>query len=156
LAEPEERPFYKNAEERRITMTGQEEKKIILAVDDMPLNLTAIRTILRDDFDIRLAKSPIAALAMLNTVKVDLILVDIEMPEMSGFELVDRLRNNSEHPEQKDIPIIFVTSHESPDIIDQVVSRGAGYVLKPVVPGVLLEKVGSVLESGGRNNSLSG
>jgi putative two-component system response regulator len=134
-------------------MTGQNTKKIILAVDDMPLNLTAIKTILREDFDIRLAKSAGTALVILNTVKADLLLVDIEMPEMTGFELVDQLRNN---PEQKDIPVIFVTSHEAPDVIAQVVSRGAGYVLKPVVPRVLLEKVRSALESGERNNPVSG
>jgi CheY-like chemotaxis protein len=134
-------------------MTGTEAKKIILAVDDMPLNLTAIRTILRDDFDIRLAKSAAAALSMLRTVKVDLILMDIEMPEISGFELVDRLRNNAEDPAQRNIPVIFVSSHETPDIIEQVTARGAGYALKPVVPQVLLEKVRSVFEAGEKNHS---
>jgi PleD family two-component response regulator len=132
-------------------MAEQETKKIILAVDDMPPNLTAMRTILSHDFDIRLVKSAGTALVMLNTVKVDLMLVDIEMPEMSGFELVDRMRNNPEHPEQKEIPVIFVTSHETPDMVEQVVSRGAGYVVKPVVPRVLLEKVISTLEAGEKN-----
>jgi putative two-component system response regulator len=134
-------------------MAGQELKKTILAVDDMPLNLTAVRTILRDDFDIRLAKSPVAALTILNTVKTDLILADIEMPEMSGFEFVDRLRNNAEHPELRDIPVIFVTSHETPDIIGQMVSRNAGYVVKPIVPRILLEKIGAVFEAGEEDNS---
>ncbi|MDR2435172.1 MAG: response regulator [Treponema sp.] len=134
-------------------MTGQEAKKIILAVDDMPLNLTAIRTILHNDFDIRLAKSAGMALVMLNAIKVDLILADIEMPEMSGFELVERLRNNSEHPEQKDIPVIFVTSHEMPDIVEQALSSGAGYVVKPVIPRVLLEKVNSVFEAAEKNST---
>jgi CheY-like chemotaxis protein len=152
-SEPEDRPFDKNAGERRTTMTGQEEKKIILALDDMPLNLTAIRTILRDDFDVRLTKSPLAALTMLNTVRVDLVLVDIEMPEMSGFEFVDRLRNN---PEQKDIPVIFVTSHETPDVLEQAASRKAGYVVKPVIPRILLEKVNSALEEGKKKNSIPG
>jgi PleD family two-component response regulator len=131
-------------------MAGQEAKKIILAVDDMPVNLTAIRIVLYNDFDIRLAKSAGTALAMLNTIKVDLILADIEMPEMSGFELVDQVRNN---PEQKDIPVIFVTSHETPDIVEQVVSRGAGYVVKPVVSRVLLEKVKSALEVAEKNST---
>jgi signal transduction histidine kinase/CheY-like chemotaxis protein len=148
LAEPEGQPLYEKSEDRRTAMTGQEGKKIILAVDDMPLNLTAIRTILCNDFDIRLAKSPVAALGMLNSVAVDLILVDIEMPEMSGFEFADRLRDNAEHPEQKDIPVIFVTSHETPDVVERIVSRGAGYVVKPVVPRILLEKVRSALEAG--------
>jgi putative two-component system response regulator len=133
-------------------MTGQKAKKIILAVDDMPLNLTAIKTILHDDFDIRLAKSAGMALVMLDTIKADLILADIEMPEMSGFELVDRLRNNSGHPGQKDIPVIFVTSHETQDIVEQAVSRGAGYMVKPIVPRVLLEKVNSALEAAEKNS----
>jgi signal transduction histidine kinase/CheY-like chemotaxis protein len=149
LAETEGPPLYEKPEDRRTVMTGQDRKKIILAVDDMPLNLTAIRTILRDDFDIRLAKSPVAALGMLNTVKVDLILADVEMPEMSGFEFVDRLRNNAE---QKDIPVIFVTSHEAPDVIERVVSYGAGYVVKPVIPRILLEKVKAAFETGGTDN----
>jgi CheY-like chemotaxis protein len=134
---------------RRSAMTP-ETQKIVLAVDDMPLNLTTIRTILRNDFDVRLAKSPTAALSMLNTVKVDLALVDIEMPEMSGFEFVERLRNNPEHPEHKDIPVIFVTSHETPDILERITSCDAGYVIKPVVPRVLLEKVNAAFETGER------
>jgi CheY-like chemotaxis protein/HPt (histidine-containing phosphotransfer) domain-containing protein len=153
LTEQEGQPLYEKTGDRRTAMTGQERKKIILAVDDMPLNLTAIRTILRDDFDIRLAKYPVAALSMLNNVKVDLVLVDIEMPEMSGFEFADRLRNNAEHPEQKNIPIIFVTSHEAPDIIERIVSYGAGYVVKPMIPRILLEKVRTALEAGEGGNS---
>jgi CheY-like chemotaxis protein len=141
LSTLKDEPSDKNAGERRITVTEGEGKKIILAVDDMPLNLTAIRTVLRDDFDIRLSKSPIAALDILNTIKADLILVDVEMPEMSGFEFVERLRN---HPEHREIPVIFVTSHEAPDVLERIASCGAGYVLKPVVPRTLLEKVNAV------------
>ncbi|MDR2143591.1 MAG: response regulator [Treponema sp.] len=152
LAELEERPSDKNAGKEKNVTSGQDEKKIILAVDDMPLNLTAIKTILRDGFDTRLTKSPTAALTMLNTVKADLALVDIEMPEMSGFEFVERMRNN---PEQKDIPVIFVTSHEAPDIIERIVSLGAAYVVKPVIPHILLEKVNSILANGETKNSMS-
>jgi signal transduction histidine kinase/CheY-like chemotaxis protein len=157
LAEQEEGLRHENPGDRRTTMSEQEKKKIILAVDDMPLNLAAIRTILCNDFDIRLAKSPVAALTMLNTVKVDLVLADIEMPEMSGFEFVERLRNNPEHPEQKDIPVIFVTSHETPDILERMASCCAGYVFKPVIPRILLEKVNSTLEAGrAKKNSIPG
>jgi CheY-like chemotaxis protein len=91
---------------------------------------------------------------MLNSIKADLLLVDIEMPEMSGFEFVDRLRNNAEHPERKDIPVIFVTSHEAPDIVEQALARDAGYVLKPVVPQVLLEKVRAALQTERKDDSL--
>jgi signal transduction histidine kinase/CheY-like chemotaxis protein len=121
-------------------------KKIILTVDDMPANLTAIRAILRNDFDIRPARSARIAAAILDSVKVDLILLDVEMPEMSGFEFLEQLRNNPRHPEQKDIPVIFVTSHANPDFISRAASGGArGYVLKPVVPAALVQKINSVL-----------
>jgi signal transduction histidine kinase/CheY-like chemotaxis protein len=153
LAELKEDPLYETIDHRRSAMPPAGTKKIILAVDDMPLNLTAIRNILRNDFDIRLAKSPVAALAMLNTVTVDLALVDIEMPEMPGFEFVERLRNN---PGQKDIPVIFVTSHETPDILERIVSSGAGYVAKPLVPEILLEKVNAVLEAEEKQNVIPG
>ena len=122
----------------------------------MPLNLTAIRTILGDEFDVRLARSPLAALTMLNTVRVDLVLVDIEMPEMSGFEFVDRLRNNPGHPEHREIPVIFVTSHETPDMLEQIASRGAACVTKPVIPRDLLEKIRPVLAARGKNNFVAG
>jgi CheY-like chemotaxis protein len=127
-------------------MSSTGPKKIILAVDDMPLNLAVIRTIQGGEFDVRLARSPMSALALLNRVKTDLILADIEMPEMSGFEFADRLRDNSAHPELKDIPVIFVTSHETQDILDQAASRGAAYVVKPIDPQALLEKVRAALE----------
>jgi CheY-like chemotaxis protein len=136
LGEPEGQPAREKSE--------HEGKPVILVVDDMPLNLTAIRTILRDDYDVRLSRSPVGALSMLNTVRVDLVLADIEMPEMSGFEFVERLRNNAE---QKDAPVIFVTSHETPDIVGRIASSGAGYVVKPVIPRILLEKVRAALEA---------
>ncbi|MDR3123935.1 MAG: response regulator, partial [Treponema sp.] len=147
---PDGGPAEANEEARRTMVTEPGDKKIALAVDDMPLNLTAIRTILGEAFDVRLAKSPLAALAMLNTVRVDLVLVDIEMPELSGFEFVDRLRNNPERPEHRDLPVIFVTSHETPDMLERIASYGAGYVSKPVIPRILLEKVAAALESGGK------
>jgi CheY-like chemotaxis protein len=127
-------------------MPEQPAKKIIMAVDDMPVNLAAIRNILSRDYDVRPIKSAKAALLVLNTVKVDLILLDIEMPEMSGFEFLDRIRNNPEYTEQKNIPVIFITSHGAEDMAARARSGGAqDYVVKPFEPAVLLEKIGSLL-----------
>jgi CheY-like chemotaxis protein len=153
LAEIKEEPLNKKTDHRRNAMAPAGTKKIIFAVDDMPLNLTAIRNILHNDFDIRLAKSPVAALTMLNAVTVDLAWVDVEMPEMSGFEFVGRLRSNPTHPEQKNIPVIFVTSHETPDILERIASSGAAYVAKPVIPEMLLEKVNAILGAGEKKNA---
>ncbi|MDR1904589.1 MAG: response regulator [Treponema sp.] len=126
-------------------MNESNAKKIILAVDDMPMNLATIQVILHDGFDIRLSKSAKVALTMLNTIKADLILLDIEMPEMSGFEFLERLQNN---PELKQIPVVFITSHESPEFTIKAAASGAkDYVIKPIVPGILLKKINAILEA---------
>ena len=124
-------------------MTETEEKKIILAVDDMAVSLTTIRTILQGEYDVRLAKSAALALEMLKQVKVDLILLDIEMPEISGLEFVGLLKKN---PELKGVPVIFVTSHANPQFIDQAMAFEAeGYIVKPFIPEALIKRVKSVL-----------
>ena len=124
-------------------MAESDQKKIILAVDDMAVSLTTIRTILQHEYDVRLAKSAALALEMLKQVKADLILLDIEMPEISGLEFVGLLKKN---PELKNIPVIFVTSHANPQFIDQAMAFEAeGYIVKPFVPEALVKRVKSVL-----------
>ena len=124
-------------------MAENGEKKVILAVDDMAVSLTTIRTILQHEYDVRLAKSAVLALEMLKQVKVDLILLDIEMPEISGLEFVGLLKKN---PDLKNVPVIFVTSHANPQFIDQAMAFEAeGYIVKPFIPEALIKRVKSVL-----------
>lgn len=109
----------------------------------MAVSLTTIRTILQHEYDIRLAKSASLALEMLKQVKVDLILLDIEMPEISGLEFVGLLKKS---PELKSVPVIFVTSHANPQFIDQAMAFEAeGYIVKPFIPEALIKRVKSVL-----------
>lgn len=126
-------------------------KKIILAVDDMAVSLSTIRTILQNDYDVRLAKSTTMALEILKTLDISLILLDIEMPEISGLELVGILKKS---PEFKKIPVIFVTSYANPHFIDQAMSFEAeGYIVKPFIPDALIKRVKAVLgEEGGESN----
>ncbi|MCL2175547.1 MAG: response regulator [Treponema sp.] len=120
------------------------EKKIILAVDDMPENLMQIGSLLEGYFDVRLAKSPEMALNVLNKTKVDLILLDIVMPEMLGFDFMGILRSGSSL--NKKTPVIFVTSHADIDIIGRAIKAGAkDYIVKPVVAETLYKKINSVL-----------
>ncbi|MDR2662609.1 MAG: response regulator [Treponema sp.] len=124
-------------------MANTSAKKVVLAVDDMAVSLTTIRTILQHEYDVRLAKSAALALEMLKQIKVDLILLDIEMPEISGLEFVGLLKKN---PELKNIPVIFVTSHANPQFIDQAMAFEAeGYIVKPFIPEALIKRVKSVL-----------
>ncbi|MDR0600456.1 MAG: response regulator [Treponema sp.] len=124
-------------------------KKIILVVDDMAVSLTTIRTILQHEYDVRLAKSAALALEMLKQFRADLILLDIEMPEISGLEFVGLLKKS---PELKNIPVIFVTSHANPQFIDQAMAFEAeGYIVKPFIPEALIKRVKSVLGEDGGN-----
>jgi putative two-component system response regulator len=117
---------------------GSNAKKIVLAVDDMSMNLRSIQVTLEKQFDVRLAKSGEAALAVLLTTAVDLILLDIEMPGMSGFEALDQMKKM---PNFQDVPVVFVTAHVSTELIAQAIKRGArDYVMKPFSPDVLLRK----------------
>jgi putative two-component system response regulator len=118
-------------------------KKTILAVDDMSLNLRTIKVTLERYFDVRLAKSGDLALAILGTTLVDLILLDIEMPGMSGFEALEQIR---EKTAAKNVPVIFVTSHVSTELISKALKCGAkDYIMKPFEPEVLIRKVHAVL-----------
>jgi CheY-like chemotaxis protein/HPt (histidine-containing phosphotransfer) domain-containing protein len=121
------------------------EKKTLLAVDDMPASLAALKTILQDKFNLRLCESVQAAMHTLNREKIDIILLDIEMPDISGFEFLKQLRDA---PETKGIPVIFVTSHATPGFIEQAISSGVdGYVVKPFVPEALIKRIDDIFNS---------
>jgi PleD family two-component response regulator len=118
-------------------------KKVILAVDDIIPSLKTTGKILENIFDVCLAKSIETASRVLKTTKVDLILLDIEMPEMSGFEYMEQLQRT---PQYRDIPVIFVSSHATREFFTQAISFGAkDFIVKPVSPKILIEKVCTVL-----------
>ncbi|AEF80405.1 response regulator [Leadbettera azotonutricia] len=120
------------------------ERRIVLTVDDMPENLTTIRSILQGYFDVRLAKSAKLALGLLDNIMPELILLDIEMPGMSGFDFLGQMRRD--HPESKKIPVIFVTSHASADFITKAINAGAvDYIVKPVKAELLLKKIDAII-----------
>ena len=120
-------------------MHASDEKKVILAIDDMPSNLIAIKNILEHMFDVRLVKEGTQALALLRREKIDLVLLDIEMPGYSGFDLSQAMR---EDPALALIPIIFVTTHATSSFVRRAAEAGArGYILKPFKPSLLLQKV---------------
>jgi putative two-component system response regulator len=123
-------------------------KKIIMAVDDMPVNLAVISNILCNDYDVRPVKSARAALALMNTVKPDLILLDIEMPEMSGLDFFNVIRTDPERPEHRNIPVIFVSAHGAESIRNRAMAGGAlDYMVKPVDPATLLKKIDLLLNA---------
>jgi DNA-binding response OmpR family regulator len=123
---------------------AKSEKKIILAVDDIHTVLESIRIILKDEYQVIVAKSATQAEECLKQIKPDLILLDIEMPVMDGFSFLQRLRADEKNA---GIPVIFVTAHASPDIINKAMEAGVdGYVIKPFIPDALKRRIRGVLE----------
>jgi putative two-component system response regulator len=122
------------------------DEKTILAVDDSPEILESLNSILGDEHDVRLAKTASAAWTVLNMTKVDVILLDIEMPGMTGFEFLDTI--HTDRTEYKDIPVVFVSSNSEQETIDRAFSKGAaGYMVKPFMPGDLRNCVQNALNA---------
>jgi CheY-like chemotaxis protein len=120
-------------------------KKLILIVDDSVEYLKVFTKILEYRYTVALAKSGSAALLILEQSPVDLILLDIEMPGMSGLELLKILKRG---PVYSTIPVIFVTSHAQSELIAKAVELGAkGYIVKPFKEGALISKVVQVLDT---------
>jgi CheY-like chemotaxis protein len=119
-------------------------KKTILAIDDMSVNLRTIKSILEDEYDVRVAKQVGSALLVLDSTKIDLILLDIELPgDMSGLDFLKLLKSRLT---LCNIPVIMVTSSMSRENIEEAIKRGArDYVLKGFTAETLLSKVHTIL-----------
>jgi putative two-component system response regulator len=117
----------------------------VLVVDDTPENLTLMSNLLRADYKVKLANSGARALEIVaGESPPDLILLDIIMPEMDGYEVLRRLQFN---PETEDIPVIFLTAMSASD--DETVGLELGavdYITKPVNPAITLARVRNHLQ----------
>jgi len=118
-------------------------KKHILIVDDVTINLRYIAEILKDIYSLSMAKSGEQALKILNKTAVDLILLDVKMPVMDGFDV---LRELSADKKYKDIPVILLTADNNDSTQDKGLSLGAAdYIRKPFVPEEIIERIEKVL-----------
>jgi len=121
-------------------MTETLPKHTILVVDDVPENIDVIYGLLRDKYQIKVALNGELALKIASGDKPpDLILLDIMMPDMDGYEVCKRLRSN---PITSDIPVIFVTAkNEREDKIMGFELDAVDYITKPINPDILCSKV---------------
>src|SRR6516165_8236441 len=116
------------------------EKKTVLVVDDAPANLQIVNSILKDDYKIRVATSGAKALVLVKVKPYpDLILLDVTMPEMDGYEVCGILKAT---PEARDIPVIFLTGKTEADDETRGFEVGAvDYIHKPFSPAVVKARV---------------
>lgn len=119
-------------------------KKHILVVDDDPLMLKVIKEALHEEYNVAAALGGKTALKFLETKSTDLILLDYEMPELNGVQVLERLRMDDK---TSGIPVIFLTGNRDPEKVKEVLSyKPRGYVLKPVDSTKLHETIKKVFE----------
>ncbi len=121
------------------------ESHAVLVVDDDPLNLSVMHTALNSvGYMTYAANSGYQALNMTPDIKPDLVLLDIVMPGIDGFEVCRRLKAD---PSTIDIPVIFITAHSNPDRMAEGFTLGAvDYLVKPVSMADLLIKVSTQIQ----------
>lgn len=125
---------------------------IILIVDDDTTSLRLAKGILDQEYRIATVNSGAMVFKYLENNTPDLILLDINMPEMDGFEVMEGLRAN---PDYVNIPVVFLTADQDPQSEARCLESGAiDYVGKPFVPAVLQSRVRRVIELFGYRNQL--
>ena len=126
--------------------------KHILIVDDNKTNLTLAKNELSKEYQVTPVLSGFAALQFLEKRSTDLILLDINMPEMDGRETMRRIKANEKWSK---IPIIFLTADSTPKTESQCLSDGADdFIAKPFVPQVMQSRVSRILELSDLRNDL--
>ena len=116
----------------------------ILVIDDSAVVLNVVKRILDDKYHVRIAQSAKVAYALLEKKIPDLILLDLEMPEIDGFVFLESITGN---PAWKEIPVIFLTGVDDRKKEEQALELGAvEYLLKPISEGILLKRVHFHLE----------
>ncbi|MDR3255354.1 MAG: response regulator [Synergistaceae bacterium] len=113
--------------------------KEILVVDDNIANLRQISAQLEGSYNVTLVKSGAQALVVCAQERPDLILLDVEMPDLDGFETIERMRMNLA---LRSIPVIFITAnHDSATEVRGLKSGARDFITKPVEKSILLHRI---------------
>lgn len=116
--------------------------KHILLVDDVSTNLKCEGMILKNKYKITMVKSGREALDFLKNVIPDLVLLDIHMQEMDGYEVMEHMKEN---PETAGIPVILLTADAEEDSEERGIALGAvDFIRKPFEPQILLDRIEAI------------
>ena len=122
-----------------LPLAAPQRKARLLVVDDQPIHLQVLYRALAGECQMFMANSGEQALRVCREQLPDLVLLDVVMPDMDGFEVLQQLKAQ---PETADIPVIFVTAHGGDEIETQCLQAGAvDFIPKPVNPSVVKARV---------------
>lgn len=123
-----------------------EGRAFILAVDDEPLNRLILEDLIEERYDLAVVESGEICLKMVKDKQPDLILLDINMPGLSGYDVCKQLKANAS---TKHIPIIFLTAQVNPEDEKNGLKMGAvDYITKPFTESILLARINTHLALG--------
>lgn len=118
--------------------------KCILVVDDSAANLKFVESVLKDTYKLILVKSGEQALRYLDRNSVDLILLDILMPQMDGFEVYAKIKKTEKNA---DVPVVFLTADADAENEIRGLKMGAvDFIRKPFVPEVILNRINRIIQ----------
>lgn len=128
-------------------------KPTILVVDDMTTTLLLLHDLLKDTYEVKIAKSGTKALEILESPNdIDLILLDVEMPDINGYDVCKRIKNNETI---KNIPIIFITGRTSQEDEEYGLNLGAiDYITKPFNKAIVKLRIKNYLDLKIKNDML--
>jgi putative two-component system response regulator len=129
------------------------DKKTILVIDDTPSNLLLLNNLLSKDYRVKVANSGNRGLQLaLADDAPDLILLDVVMPELNGFEVCDVLKNNRK---TRHIPIMFLTTLWQDDEVQRGLALGAqDFIIKPVSSHALTRKIANFFANADSDSDL--
>ncbi|GAB4508763.1 MAG: hypothetical protein OHK0046_02200 [Anaerolineae bacterium] len=122
-----------------------DETGLILVVDDNEMNRDVlVRRLQRQKFEVEVAEDGEQALAMLAKTPYDLVLLDVQMPKLNGYEVLERIKTD---PLRRDVPVIMITAVDDLDSVVKCIELGADdYMFKPFNPVLLKARVNASLE----------
>lgn len=130
---------------------SRQKKQTVLIVDDTETNIDILVDLLVD-YDVLVALDGYSAIEIANSENVDLVLLDIMMPDIDGYEVCKRLKADTN---TKDIPIIFITANTHEEFIEKAYDIGGiDYITKPFKPKELLSRVATHLELSQKSRAL--
>lgn len=118
-------------------------KKMIVAVDDSNITLKRLTKVLGEQYDLHAFSVGNRALKFLKDRTPDLVILDIDMPEINGYEMLKSIRE-TEH--LKNVPVLFLTSNNDKSNVIKAVTEGVNdYVVKPIDEEILMKKIHTFL-----------
>jgi DNA-binding NtrC family response regulator len=120
----------------------------ILVVDDDQVVLNSCRVVLNaEGYDLRLVSSAREAIAFLETEYVDLMIMDVKMPEKDGLYILDAIREKWPLQQWPELPVLVMSGYPTPDTINDLIKRGVReFISKPFTPDELVESVQKALK----------